>query len=164
MSRDVDHLLEHNIRVALEAAREVDGLAIIVWVHDGVPVLSGEVISSAERLRVVEIASIVTGVPTVRNELKVRPSRSAWRLSDAVIREGILRVIAELGLAREGLDVAVESHVVTLRGSVRSLAERAELRHAVSMVQGVDFVDDATQLQDDPVRERTSERASSAGG
>ena len=57
-------------RLADEAG--LDGVTIDVEIHDRVATLSGEVDSAAARRRVEEIASAITGVDEVLNEIELR--------------------------------------------------------------------------------------------
>ncbi len=142
MSNAVDHALEHSIRGALNADLDLDGLAVIVRVDEGRARLTGQVGSFAERLRAVELATGFAGVGRVRNELTVRVAGSAWRLPDDELAASV-RLAVRAAADDDTVTVAVLRHVVYLSGSLPTIGARARVRHAVGLVVGVDFVDDA---------------------
>lgn len=65
-----DLFLFRNVRAALDNSTEVPGAAIIVNIKDGVVVLTGTVDTDAQKARAEQLVRQVSGVKSVRNEVK----------------------------------------------------------------------------------------------
>jgi osmotically-inducible protein OsmY len=68
----LDEILRETLCRRLADDAGLDGVSIDVEIHGGVATLSGEVDSAATRRRVEEIASAITGIDEVLNQLDVR--------------------------------------------------------------------------------------------
>lgn len=135
------------IRSALEADPQVPADLIQVQVDRGVVTLTGEVDWQYQRSAAENDARRSAGVHDVINRLTVRP-RSA-RVEE--IRTGIGQALmrsAEVDAAN--IQVHVEGGHVTLRGTVRSRAEREEAGKAAWRAPGVTAVSNEIRVEPKP--------------
>jgi osmotically-inducible protein OsmY len=147
------HAAGDDIRAAVENALranpDVDAVEIDIAVEAGCVHLAGKVGSYAERTEAEQIASEIPGVTAVDNGIRVRPHGANWAISDDQIAESIGRVLAEIrSIDVSTVEFDVSCHVATLNGSVRSAADRADVRHAVELLPGVDFVRNLIEVPD----------------
>jgi osmotically-inducible protein OsmY len=128
-------------RAAADALRwraEVPPASVQVAVQDGWVGLSGSVDWEYQKRVAEEAVAGLVGVRGLDNGITVRPRASAPDVASA-IRAALRRSTA--GDAAR-VDVEIEGGTVTLRGHVRSWAERRDVEHAAWAAPGVTRVDD----------------------
>lgn len=140
MSTQEDHVIELRIQDLVAGSPDIDPFAVGIAVTKGIVRLTGLVGSFAERLSAMELASGVVAPESIRNDIRVRPYGADWEVADEQIASDIRRELGSVLVPTDALDVEVDHHVVTLRGRLASRLERAEVRHVVQAVRGVDFV------------------------
>src|SRR6187402_1370841 len=146
MTNQNDERLRSRIRQTLDADPRIDAFEVRVDVRDGVVYLTGLVGSYAERLEAVATVLRMADIRGVENDLVVRPYGDDWRLTDAEIADEARRRLGVALVESGEADVTVDHHVATLTGSVPTAKERAEVRHAVEVVPGVDFVENEIRV------------------
>jgi hyperosmotically inducible protein len=144
-SASEDQVIATNVKTALSLSKRLSGFDISVEAKGGVVTLAGEVPSEEAKSLAGEIARDTKGVKEVKNEIAVnpgaQPSRESIQVEDTEIRSAILEAIArspELG--GKNIDVKVQNRVVTLSGSVETVAQRSgaeQVARAVANVAGV---------------------------
>lgn len=126
--------------VIAELAREpdIDATNVAVVVQDGAVSVSGHLGSHAEKHAVEHIVRRMPGVRALANRIKIQP-----RLDGNEIGAHITAALKRQALreARQ-MDIAVEGPVVTLSGTVHSMAEHDVAIGVVSSMQGVSRVVD----------------------
>jgi osmotically-inducible protein OsmY len=111
-----DEQVKARVRNVLDWSPTVDASGINVSVSGGVVTLTGNVDSSWQRTRAWDLASGVSGVVDVINELTVSPPQL---ISDEDIRNDILSTLARNTLIDASrVNVGVDDGIVTLTGSV----------------------------------------------
>ncbi len=131
---DPDYVLEAEVDQALwpdEMLRETDYKAIAETVENGIVVLRGHVISSANHSRVVDAARSVPGVLDVENHLVV---------DDDLVISVAQAIGSDLRMRGERVSVGAQNGVIILNGEVASavLREAAEeIAATVPQVRGV---------------------------
>lgn len=108
-------------------------------VVDGWVTLSGEVSTARQRAEAERVVNHILGVRGVTNELRV----SAAEVSPPEIRDSIRSALQRRAVrAAEHIDVLIDGHTVTLRGSVQSRREKRAVIGVVGHAAGVDVVCD----------------------
>ena len=155
------------VKTKLLADTKVGGLKIDVDTKDNVVTLTGPVHSVAERNEAVRLARTTTGVKRVVNKLVVEPaSKTAVQktedaatkagkatekaakdtganITDAAITSAVkTKLLADTQVGGLKINVDTNNHVVTLTGTVKSAAEKAEAIRLASTTKGVDKVVD----------------------
>ena len=130
IARAAVNALQWNVSVPSERVR--------VKVQNGFVTLEGEVSWQFQREAAHDAVRHLTGVRWVDNQIVVKPAVSAsavkGKIETAFTRNALLDAA--------GIAVNVKGDAVTLRGVVRSWAERDEAERAVWAVPGVAHVDD----------------------
>lgn len=142
--------LVHAVTRGLQAAGDLNPAAIHVTATRGRVRLRGVVATHAERLAAAVVAAGIPGATGVDNDLEVRELALAdARLTDADIAAAVEAALDDSTVRIAHREVAVDQHVVTLRGEVASAHDRAAARHAAQQARGVHFVDDLLTARDD---------------
>lgn len=133
-----DEDLARDILAAWELDADVPTAALRVVVEQGRVVLEGEVEHAYQREAAERAVRRIEGVRQVVNRVKVLarslPSAIRRRITHAFVRNAKLDA--------KDVDIEVEGHTIKLRGTVRSLAERAEAERIAWSVPGVTEVVD----------------------
>ena len=115
-----DKALEAKVRLAFSLNRGMDGTDVEVSVYRKEVTLSGVVLSDRQRALAVEATAAVAGVAGVNDQLRV-----AGNSRPADVRAAIEQALADNPyLSEYSIDVVEEGGQVTLRGVVRTGAER----------------------------------------
>jgi osmotically-inducible protein OsmY len=137
------------IRRAIGAALDADprlqpGSAVRVEVQKGTVTLHGKVPDLLSRRAAVEDARNTYGVVSVKDRLRVAPSRV---LADEVLHKRVAALLRSDGEVHAlGLKVRVSEGRVTLQGVVPSEADRQLALRRISRVDGVLGIRDETRL------------------
>lgn len=108
-------------------------------VVDGWVTLSGVVSTGRQRAEAERVVNHILGVRGVTNDIQV----SAAELSPADIRDSIRSALQRRAVrAADHIDVVVDGHTVTLRGSVQSRREKRAVIGAVGHATGVEVLCD----------------------
>jgi osmotically-inducible protein OsmY len=108
-------------------------------VVDGWVTLSGELATGRQKTEAERVVNHILGVRGVTNDLRV----SEAEISPPEIRDGIRDALARRALrAAEHIDVVVDGHTVTLRGSVQSRQEKRAVIGTVGHAAGVEVLCD----------------------
>ncbi len=127
----------------LVKARNID-----VDTKDRVVTLTGEVRSTAEEDKAIQLARNTDGVANVVDRLDVVPEESAASTATgafddaATTSEVKAKLLADSDVSGLKIDVDTKDHVVTLTGTVDSAAEKAKALRLAGEVSGVTRVDD----------------------
>lgn len=141
-----DESIAAQVRNALKADVLVPDERIACTVSDGTVTLEGHVQSWPERVHAEQAVQRLAGVKCVSNLIAVlRSGTPAEDIRRQIL--GALRRQADREAHR--IDVDVDDGVVTLKGAVRSWAERNAIERAAQYVPGVRRVEDRTVL--DPI-------------
>jgi len=112
---------------------------------DGVVVLDGAVGRLADKRRLELLASSVEGVRAVKNRLLVSPDVER---DDAEVEAGVIRALVEdRAIDETEISVSVRDGIVTLRGTVPSLASKRYAGVLAWWVPGVREVDNQLDLK-----------------
>jgi osmotically-inducible protein OsmY len=150
-----DYILRQDIVDALLYDPATEAYDVEVSVNDGHVTLKGVVESWQEKQLAEYVASGVTGVESVQNDInfKITPNRSDYEIMNDVKAALSNNIIIDDGL----IDVEVNEGEVILSGVVGSSAERVQAR-SYAWVSGVSNVDDSKLMveswaRDDKMRE-----------
>ena len=135
--------LAHQVAQALEWHIQVPDERIKARVAHGWVTLDGEVEWEYQRQAAQRAARDLVGVRGLTNQITLKPKASPFDVSQRI--KDALRRQAELDAGKIEVDVA--NGAVTLRGNVRSWAERREAEHAAWSAPGVIRVDDRLAVQ-----------------
>ena len=141
MQHRTDDRIRQDVVAALQAAADIDALAIEVTVDDGVVELRGELPSHSERLSATTLAGRAAAPARVRSALTVAPVPRDFRLTDRDVAVEVARALVHSEIPPGSVSFDVNERVVTLNGSVQDVETRTRIRHLVEAAHGVDFVD-----------------------
>jgi osmotically-inducible protein OsmY len=140
-----DYQLERWVAEELHFDPVIDDKAIAVAARDGEVTLRGTVGSFTERREAKKATERVSGVKTVKNELKVRILTERGR-DDADLRGAVLRALQLDSSLPETLDARVDDGWVTLLGTTSWQYQREEAAYIAGNVAGIIGVDDQIEL------------------
>lgn len=147
MQPRTDDQIRDDVVAALQDAANVDALAIEVTVHEGVVELRGELPSHSERLSATMVAKDAAAPAPIRSTMTVAPVARNFRLTDGDVAVEVGRALVHSEIPPGAISFAVNSRVVTLRGSVPDAEARTRVRHIVQAAAGVDFIDNQIVVQ-----------------
>jgi osmotically-inducible protein OsmY len=129
----------------------VDETPITVQASDGVVTLAGVVDSDFARTAAVTAAHRVAGVLDVANELEVRSTRTDAEMTDAELAHAAREGLEWDAIApAQQLHVTVAHGVITLTGTVDTIAERDDAKRSVEGLRGVRRVDNKLDVRQSP--------------
>jgi len=124
----------------LRRVADIDATRICVDVADGIVTLSGSVPDHVDRMHAETAAQRVHGVTGVVNEIRIT-SDVTQRLADqAIARQAIDAIRADLPAVADAVQVIVSDGHVTLEGSVPGQWQRQRIESAVRGIEGVTVV------------------------
>lgn len=130
------------------AERSLDASSLDVVLRNGRVVLTGDVGCHSDRVTAVGLAELCAPMHAIENRIVVRAYVCDPEETDAAVGTRVERAIG-LVVPRAAVAVHVVDHVVTIAGSVTSVAERRAVHAAAARCSGVHFVID--QLTVDPI-------------
>jgi hyperosmotically inducible protein len=130
-----DDQIRARVKSVLEWSPTIDASRITVEVTGGVVTLYGNVASTWQKTRAWDLASGVSGVVDVVNDLSVSPPRE---ISDEDIRNDIMSTLARnTFIDSSRVNVNVDDGVVTLTGSVGDYNASRTLQQIANYTTGV---------------------------
>lgn len=126
---------------AWAAEHSLDASSLDVALRNGRVVLTGDVGCHSDRVTAVGLAEQCVPMHAIENRIVVRPYACDPKETDADVRSRVERVVG-LVVPRAAVAVHVHDHVVTIAGSVSSVAERRAVHAAAARCGGVHFVID----------------------
>jgi osmotically-inducible protein OsmY len=143
MNRLSDPELARAAVVALKTALPVNWQSVKIMVHEGRVVLEGTVEWDFQRERVAAAMRPLRGVLDLRNAIAVQPAIVACDIQ-AEIEEAFKRNAV---IDSDHVEVEVQGPQVTLRGEVRSWAERDQAYKAAASAPGIMHVVDELTIR-----------------
>jgi len=142
-----DALIQSDVISELKWEPSIDAAKIGVSVRDGIVTLDGNVDSFVEKLAAERVASHVSGVKAVAQEIKVRLPQSFER-NDADIAEAALTALEwNMMVPDNRVKVEVQDGMVILTGEVDWEYQRAAAHNAVCCLIGVKGVTNEISLK-----------------
>ncbi|MBN1421642.1 MAG: BON domain-containing protein [Planctomycetes bacterium] len=141
-----DDAIEQDVRIELHADYALSALGLGVRVEDGIVTLTGTAKTDAQKRHAVDVASWVTGVRDVIDQILLAGQKE---IPDSVLRERIRsRLDADSATHREQdrITVEVADGKATLGGTVESWATRREADHVARFTEGVRSVTDRIRI------------------
>lgn len=126
---------------AWAAEHSLDASSLDVALRNGRVVLTGDVGCHSDRVTAVGLAEQCVPMHAIENRIVVRAYACDPEETDADVRTRVERVVG-LVVPRAAVAVHVHDHVVTIAGSVSSVAERRAVYAAAARCGGVHFVID----------------------
>ncbi|MGI6295787.1 MAG: BON domain-containing protein [Armatimonadota bacterium] len=147
MGESIDKNTENTIRRILGADSRIDAAEIEVAVVDGTVYLSGSVDGAAERLAILEVVKLTTGVRDVIDSLELR--NFIERTNDE-LKESVRNAIArDISIDAHLVSVEANDGEVTLRGHVDSSAQKFSVEDIVWWTPGVTDVVNCLEIVDE---------------
>jgi osmotically-inducible protein OsmY len=141
-----DEALQDAVEAALRVALGSTAPHIGVGADHGTVTLSGEVSTHAERNVAHAAALAEWGVHSVADDISVRePWRSIDNDTD-IARAAQVALLKADGVPTDHVVAEVSDHVLTLTGSVASVAERMAAEQAVSYLRSVRSIDNRVTI------------------
>ena len=142
INRRPDPQIARDVVAALQAELPYVADSIKVSVEDGAVTLEGNLEWHFQRERAEAVAHRVRGVKSVDNSLRltprVPPTEIKHKIEEALKRNALLDA--------EGIIVEADGSTVTLKGTVRSWAEREEAERAAWTAPGITEVRDEIEV------------------
>jgi osmotically-inducible protein OsmY len=161
--KSIDETIDDRVEFKLETSDLVRKYNVHTKVEDGVVTLSGDVATAAQKAEAERLARSVEGVVRVQNDITIDPDedksmndriKSGLNKTGDVINDAWITTKVKWFLARdEGLrsvtsiDVDTKDHVVTLKGTVRTAAEKARAVELANKADGVKRVIDQLTIK-----------------
>jgi osmotically-inducible protein OsmY len=143
--------LKAAVQAELSFDPSVGAAGIVVSVHDGEVVLSGNVATFREKGAAERVAGKVRGVRTLAEEIVVQVA-PAHRREDIAIAAAIrARLDWDPAMAEQGLHIHVEDGKVVLSGAVDNIWLKQAAAEHVACTMGVMSLDNAITLREGPV-------------
>ncbi|WIX75142.1 BON domain-containing protein [Amycolatopsis carbonis] len=135
-----DHELQNAIADELVWTPSVDAEQIGVAVTDGAATLTGTVGTYPEKEEALRAATRVHGVTVTGDQIVVQHKGGIPQDADLAREAAIVFDRRTVVIPRGSVQVEVQDHVLTLRGSVAWQYQREAARHAIAMLPGVSGV------------------------
>jgi osmotically-inducible protein OsmY len=143
-----DHELKQKVEEELNRDPAVQSAPRIgVGVKDGIVSLVGHVESYSEKVAAEEVASGVSGVRALVNELDVRLPLPNERSDEDIARAAANALDWTTGIPRDQIKVTVEGGWITLKGSVTWYFQRIAAEAAVRDLIGVKGIHNYIEVQ-----------------
>jgi len=146
-----DHQLKSAITDELVWTPSVNAEEIQVTVTDGAVTLSGTVETYPEKEEALRAAARVHGVTVSADEIVVQPKGSVPQDADLAREVAIVFDRRTVVVPRGSVQVEVENHVITLRGTLDWQYQREAARRAVAMLPGVSGIRNLITLTPSPL-------------
>jgi osmotically-inducible protein OsmY len=154
-----DEVLEQKIKDELKWDNRIDASRISIQVNDGEVTLEGNVSRFYTKFLVEQNVWMISGVISLKNNLRVKPDKSGAVLNDDDIADRIKMIFfADNDLVTSKIDVEVEDGVVHLIGNVDAMWKKYYGTVRVSNVLGVKDV--VNKLAVVPTEKRKDEEIS----
>jgi osmotically-inducible protein OsmY len=140
-----DSVIKSRIEQMLSWHQEIDEKKIEISVRGGLVTLSGSVDALWKRMYVQELASNVTGIFEIKNELSVVPT-SAFR-DEAIAREIMGAIEKDTSVEIGSINVEVKEGIVRLSGTVKNRCESRDVYSIAMHIAGVKDIENRLKVR-----------------
>ena len=121
--------------------KEIDESQIDVSVINGIATLKGCVTTYPEKVLTEIESSMVTGIISINNEIKVKFSEKSKVQSDKDVEEAMFCLLdANSEINPNDVKVSVKDGIISLEGKVDSLWKREKIQKMASQIKGVNSI------------------------
>ena len=147
-----DAAVTAKVKTALAESPDVKAHEVNVETYRGVVQLNGFVDSSSQRSAATQVASTISGVKDVRNNLEVAEHSSMEGSADDTMLTANVKtaLIAEPMTKAHQIDVTTQNGIVQLAGFVDSPTEKYKATEVASSVSGVKDVHNELEIKPAP--------------